>query len=178
MATSKNTSIVLAVVIILAALLIFRAFFFVFPFGSVFGAFRVMKGTVPPMWDLNGHHLLGFPATVIPLLLMTLIWLAVVIWVYRDAEKRGMNGLLWALLVFIGSIVGLIIYLIVRTEPGTRLVNGSAKEACPSCGKDVAAGFVFCPHCGSRVKPVCPSCQKPVDKSWKACPYCGVPLNP
>lgn len=177
MATSKNTSIVLAVIIILAALLVFRAFVFVFPFGSVFGAFRVIRDTVPP-WNLGDHHLLGFPVTAIPLLIMTLIWLAVVIWVYRDAEKRGMNGLLWALLVFIGSIVGLIIYLIVRTEPGARPANGNAKEVCPCCGKDVAGGFVFCPHCGSRVKPVCPSCQKPVDKSWKACPHCGAPLNP
>jgi hypothetical protein len=177
MATSKGTSIVLAVIIILAALFIFRAFFFVFPFGSVLGAFRTIRDTVPP-WNWGDHQLLGFPATAIPLLIMTFIWLAVVIWVYRDAEKRGMNGLLWALLVFIGSIVGLIIYLIVRTEPGTRLVNGAAKEPCPSCGQEVAAGFVFCPHCGFRVKPVCPSCQKPVDKSWKACPHCGTALNP
>ena len=177
MATSKNTSIVLAVVIILAALLIFRAFFFVFPFGSVFGAFRTIRDTVPP-WNWGEHHLLGFPATAIPLLIMTFIWLAVIIWVYRDAQKRGMNGVLWALLVFLGSIVGLIIYLIVRTEPGTRPVNGAVKEACSCCGKDVAAGFVFCPHCGSRAKPVCPSCQKPVDKSWKACPYCGTVIKP
>jgi len=177
MATSKSTSIVLAVIIILAALLIFRAFFFVFPFGSVLGAFRAIRDTVPP-WNWAEHTVLGFPATAIPLLIMTLIWLGVIIWVYRDAEKRGMSGLLWALLVFIGSIVGLIIYLIVRTEPGARPANGTAKEACPSCGKDVAAGFVFCPHCGARVKPVCASCQKPVDKGWKACPYCGTPLNP
>jgi len=177
MATSKSTSVVLAVLIILAALLVFRAFFFVFPFGSVFGAFRALRDTVPP-WNWGDHQLLGFPATAIPLLIMTFLWLAVVIWVYRDAEKRGMSGLLWALLVFIGSIVALIIYLIVRTEVCARPTNGAVKEACPGCGKDVASGFVFCPHCGGRVKPVCPSCQKPVDKNWKACPHCGVPLNP
>ncbi len=45
-------------------------------------------------------------------LLVIAILLAV--WVYRDAEKRGMGGVLWLIVVLIAGILGLIIYLIVR----------------------------------------------------------------
>ncbi len=44
------------------------------------------------------------------------IWIVVAFLVYQDAEKRGMNGLLWLILVLIPmvNIVALIIYLIIR----------------------------------------------------------------
>ena len=38
------------------------------------------------------------------------------IWVYRDANSRGMEGVLWLIVVLVGSLVGLIIYLIVRRD--------------------------------------------------------------
>jgi hypothetical protein len=45
------------------------------------------------------------------------------IWVYRDAESRGMDGTLWALGVVIGGLLGLIIgivvlivYVVVRSD--------------------------------------------------------------
>ncbi|EAC6873178.1 hypothetical protein IIE63_002634 [Listeria monocytogenes] len=39
------------------------------------------------------------------------------IWIYKDAEQRGMNAILWCLLmVFINVIIILVIYLIVRTK--------------------------------------------------------------
>ncbi len=51
-------------------------------------------------------------------LLLPVIWFIVAIlcciWVYRDAEKRGMSGVLWLIVVLIIGIIGLIIYLIVR----------------------------------------------------------------
>jgi hypothetical protein len=37
-------------------------------------------------------------------------------WIYRDAEKRGMSGIGWVLAVFLIGIIGLIIYLIVRKD--------------------------------------------------------------
>jgi len=36
------------------------------------------------------------------------------VWVYRDAESRGMGGVLWLIVVILTGIIGLIIYLIVR----------------------------------------------------------------
>ncbi len=45
-----------------------------------------------------------------------LIWLAVLIWVYKDAKRRGKSGLLWFLVVLFLNILGLIIWLIVRPK--------------------------------------------------------------
>ncbi|UCE29930.1 MAG: hypothetical protein JSV85_03245 [Candidatus Bathyarchaeota archaeon] len=45
-----------------------------------------------------------------------IIGILICIWVYRDAESRGMSGVLWLIVVLIASIVGLIIYLVVRKE--------------------------------------------------------------
>jgi len=44
------------------------------------------------------------------------IWIAVAIWVYRDAEERGMSGALWLIIVILINIIGLIVYLVVRTD--------------------------------------------------------------
>jgi TctA family transporter len=38
------------------------------------------------------------------------------IWVYKDAESRGMEGVLWLIVVLLTGIIGLIIYLVVRKE--------------------------------------------------------------
>jgi len=44
------------------------------------------------------------------------VWILVAIWVYRDAESRGMNGVLWLIVLILTGIVGLIIYFVVRKE--------------------------------------------------------------
>ena len=52
--------------------------------------------------------------------LIPIVWFVIAIllciWVYRDAESRGMNGVLWLIIVLIAGIIGLIIYLVVRKE--------------------------------------------------------------
>ncbi len=40
--------------------------------------------------------------------------IALMIWVYKDAEARGMGGALWLIIVFLTSWLGCLIYLIVR----------------------------------------------------------------
>jgi len=47
---------------------------------------------------------------------MFVITIIIAIWVYRDAESRGENGVIWLLVVLVGGIIGLIIYLIVRSD--------------------------------------------------------------
>ena len=52
--------------------------------------------------------------------LIPIVWFVIAIllciWVYRDAESRGMNGVLWLIVVLLTGLVGLIIYLVVRKE--------------------------------------------------------------
>jgi len=59
-------------------------------------------------------------AWVLFFLVIAAVWFIVAIliavWVYRDAEKRGESGVLWLLIVLITGIIGLIIWLIVRSD--------------------------------------------------------------
>lgn len=164
------------------------------PLGIFPGIARVFRDAVPdgrffPHWFAGW----GIPAAVLSLAFLAL-WIAVLVWVYRDAERRRMNGALWALLVFFGNLIGLIIYLIVRSDhplpetsptapPGSAppaatpaATAQAAPEACPTCDKPVSVGYTYCPHCGGPLRTVCPGCAKPVEDSWKACPFCGKKL--
>lgn len=52
--------------------------------------------------------------------LLPVLWIIIAIllgiWVYRDAESRGMSGVLWLIVVWLLGLIGLIIYLVVRKE--------------------------------------------------------------
>ena len=181
MASSTGKTIGLILFAVLLILLVVRIFpFFLMPFGVFLHTFKSMN-----MPGLNGieYGPFGFfhfsPISILSLA-MVIIWIFVIIWVYKDAERRGMNGVLWSLLVFIGNLIGLLIYLIVRSD--TTLGKEEKSEIkeprpCPNCGEPVAEHFIYCPYCGTRLQLICPKCGKPVDKSWQACPYCGEKLK-
>lgn len=68
----------------------------------------------------NGPGLLGvFMGGVWLFLCLGVFILDVVIllWVYQDANKRGANGMLWALIVFFGSLLGLLLYFAIGRNP-------------------------------------------------------------
>ncbi|HYM40044.1 MAG TPA: zinc ribbon domain-containing protein [Thermoplasmata archaeon] len=115
------------------------------------------------------------------------IFILIAVWVYRDAQTRGMDGNIWAIafvlagffLPFVGGLVVLIVYLIVRAErpvmypvgvpaapyagpptypppappPGAPRVQAAppASLRCRSCGTPLNPGAAFCPYCGTRV---------------------------
>ncbi|MDR1002154.1 MAG: zinc ribbon domain-containing protein [Oscillospiraceae bacterium] len=101
--------------------------------------------------------------------IVILIPILIGVYVYHDAKKRGMDAVLWALVaVLVPSFVGLIIYLIIRSNNPNR--------DCPNCKKPVSDEYALCPYCGVPLKETCPSCQASVDRSWKLCPKCGEEL--
>ena len=131
------------------------------------------------MWSEHGPFaFLRFATLSFVSLALFILWIMVIVWVYRDAERRGMNGILWALLVLIGSLVGLLIYLIVRSEHVPVKRSAQTCCACPKCQKPVNSNFIFCPDCGARLQAVCPGCNRPVESSWRVCPHCGQKLSP
>ena len=177
MSTSNNgKTVVLVILVVILLLFAFRSIFYILPFGLFPGISHTIRDAGRSVWRIADFGFFGLPMAVLPLALLAL-WIYVIIWVYKDAERKGMNGLLWALLVLIGNIVGLIIYLIIRTETPARRREAPA-EKCPKCENSVTPGFVFCPNCGANLKPVCPGCQKPVNTDWKICPSCGSSLDP
>lgn len=64
---------------------------------------------------LGGLMCLTGAMCVLPVIIIV-IDILLCIWVYKDANKRGMNGVLWLIVVLVAGIIGLIIYLIIRRE--------------------------------------------------------------
>lgn len=68
------------------------------------------------------------------------------VWTYRDAENKGMIPLLWtAIVVLVPSFIGLIVYLIVRSD--------SNKITCANCHTKVNSNMKFCSNCGMELRP-------------------------
>lgn len=138
--------------------------------GCVQGLMGVFYGHHGSSWSLGW----GLPS----LGLWGVIQVLLSFWVGFDAQKRGMHGLLWGLLVFFTGIVGLIVYLIVA--PGLVPRDGAAQPAaadahrCGKCGAAVQAEFKACPYCGVPMR--CPHCSEAVQAGWKVCPHCTKPL--
>jgi len=93
-------------------------------------------------------------------------------YVNRDAKRRGMNSLLWTLLVLVLSPgyvgIGFIIYFLIR-EP--------LPYPCPRCSQPVGPRFNFCPNCKCDLHPSCPSCKREIAETDKYCPYCAYELG-
>ena len=89
--------------------------------------------------------------------------------IYRDAEKRGLDAWMWATIgAFIPHFVGLIIYLVMRQPQ---------KTSCVKCGKGIKDDFKLCPYCGQNHDLSCNNCKKKVSVDWIACPYCSHSLT-
>ena len=55
---------------------------------------------------------------MIGLIVFVIVWfvigIVIAVWVYKDAEAKGENGVMWLIVCILLSFVGLIIWLIVR----------------------------------------------------------------
>jgi len=90
-------------------------------------------------------------------------------YVNRDAKRRGMNYVLWTILVLIiPNAIGYIIYFVVR-QP----IRGN----CPQCGTTVNPTFNFCPKCKFLLHPACPQCHRSIEVGATFCPYCSADLK-
>lgn len=151
--------------------------------------FRNEVAIIPPIawwialfaWVLLQFILLGIvphhthPNDLPPMLLWSLlsmvmgVILGVVIlmigYVNVDSKRRGMNSLLWTLLViFVPKALGFIAYFLLRKP---------LMIPCPKCATSVGADFRFCPKCGYAVTPICAHCGRSIQRDYACCPYCG-----
>ncbi|MEX2236973.1 MAG: zinc ribbon domain-containing protein [Dehalococcoidia bacterium] len=117
-----------------------------------------------------------------------LLWLAMVIWTFRDIRDRTRDPfaqLFSVLVVLAFNLPGLLLYLIVRpketlAEAYERSLEEEAllqeledQRACPSCKRRVQEDFIMCPYCQFQLKDACENCEKPLSHNWLGCPYCG-----
>lgn len=123
---------------------------------------------------------------------VTAIWIAVVIWAFRDIRARTRDvfaQILATLLVLIFlplfPLPGLILYMILRPretlaevyerslEEEALLQSIEERLACPGCNRRIEESFMVCPTCHTRLKKACPTCGRLLHLRWNICPYCG-----
>lgn len=117
--------------------------------------------------------------------------IALVFWIWRDAQRRGAMSLFWAIAAIPFSVATWAIYMMVR-PPETlddvheRDIEIAAREAelhiagatCPNCFKPVEQDFLICPTCNKKLKKPCESCGRPIKLTWSVCPYCKAKQSP
>lgn len=120
-------------------------------------------------WETNLTAALNLMPVILIILSLAVVTIGVGIYVYRDAKGRRMNGGLWALIaIFAPCFMGLIVYLLVRSN--------YSDLRCPRCAASIREEFVACPNCGAKLRPSCHKCGVAVEQSWKVCPMCMEPL--
>jgi RNA polymerase subunit RPABC4/transcription elongation factor Spt4 len=119
------------------------------------------------------------------------LWIALVIWTYRDIRARARDPLvqiLATLLVAILNLPGVLVYFILRPartleeEYQHTLEEESLLQAleevplCPGCERRVKDDWQVCPNCHTKLKKACHHCGKLMELPWNICPHCGTPV--
>ncbi len=114
-----------------------------------------------------------------------LMWLALGIWVYRDARRRNAAPGYPPLMAAVGVLIpffGPLLYMAVR--PGetlseqrdrqleTRSLEREGAMQCPDCGFATESRYLACPSCMRKLKDPCAHCGEPIDPRWSVCPFC------
>jgi RNA polymerase subunit RPABC4/transcription elongation factor Spt4 len=122
---------------------------------------------------------------------LLLLWLSIIVWVYRDIRERTRDIGLQVLAVFVVmmffpgfNIPGLALYLMMRPretleEAYSRSLEEEAllreigdEGLCPSCRRFVERAWRVCPFCQTQLKDVCHDCQQLLSFNWVVCPFC------
>ncbi len=119
---------------------------------------------------------------------MLVMWIALVLWVYRDIESRSVDQFTRTALtamVAVFNIPGLILYLALRpSEPLVESYNRQLEmeafmhemrreDVCSGCQRSVDASFVACPYCRATLQSPCAKCSRSLQQFWAICPYCS-----
>ena len=83
--------------------------------------------------------------SILPVII-AITFIAIGIWVYKDAKKRGLNARLWAFIVIVINpyFIGLILYMLVGRKE-------EKKGTCIECGEKVSIYDKFCRNCGAML---------------------------
>lgn len=120
------------------------------------------------------------------------LWVAAMIWTYRDIHSRSEDLLAQVLsvaLVFLFHFPGLLIYIILR--PRQTLIERYERAleeeymrrdiedpyVCSHCQRPIEQEFILCPYCQTELRRRCHGCDRAVDLTWPVCPYCATPAG-
>jgi len=119
------------------------------------------------------------------------LWVAMLVWVWRDIRARTRDlflQLLALLVVGVLFVPGMAIYWLLRPpstleEDYRRALEEEAllqtlddARRCPGCARRVEPDWIVCPHCHTKLRKVCQHCGRLLELPWNLCPYCGTPV--
>jgi RNA polymerase subunit RPABC4/transcription elongation factor Spt4 len=114
---------------------------------------------------------------------------SIIVWTFMDIRSRSRDKVVWffaTALVFLFTIFGLVVYLILRPhetlmqayerslEEEALLQEIEERPICPNCRHRVEHDYRVCPNCLQKLKDVCRNCDRLVELDWTICPYCAV----
>ena len=171
---NASTAKIIGIVLIVLLAVGFLKFLVFVPFGIIGGIFHGDH----PNWSGHGDWwfwpVAGFGGLLALLYLAVAVW--ILVWVYKDAQSRGMNGALWAILVFFLHFVGLVVYLLVRSGYPVRKPENTpgapAPPTAPPAPTPPAPPAAPPAPSAPLSSPDCSKCGQPIQKGWVACPHC------
>ena len=131
-------------------------------------------------------------ATIVGLVIgsyLFLIWLASVLWAYRDIRARTRDiatQVIGMSIIILLPLVGVPAYLIARPRETLReaydrqleqeaiLSDLQAVPTCPECRRPVEPDWAICAFCSYELKEPCPGCDRLLHNAWRHCPYCSM----
>jgi hypothetical protein len=140
-------------------------------------------------------HSTGFVlATDLAIGLAVVFWLALAVWVFKDARRRVEDPFLVFLATLLGlapPYIGPVVYLLFRPaetveDVRSRRVELQALEqqlarvqpVCHVCSSAVEPDYLACPVCTTMLREPCAKCNAPLEPLWQTCPYCASPIEP
>ena len=73
--------------------------------------------SIDPYAGLLGGAMMIYVVMIVLIIVFYVVAIALAVWVYKDAQNRGMdNPALWLIIVLLVGCIGCIIYLIVRPK--------------------------------------------------------------
>ncbi len=118
------------------------------------------------------------------------LWLALVVWTWRDIRSRARDPLAQVLAVLVVAVLnlpGALVYVILRPahtleeeyqrtlEEEALLASIEDQALCPGCERRVRDDWQVCPNCHTKLKKSCQHCARLMELPWNICPYCGTP---
>jgi hypothetical protein len=176
---NASTAKIIGIVLIVLLAVGFLRFLVLAPLGIATGIFHFRGHDFFDHGGLWVWPFAGFAGFFGLLYLAFIIWL--LFWVYRDAESRGMSGALWAIVVFFLHLLGLVVYLLVRSGYPVKEKRPSAGPApaptappAPSATAPPGTPAPPAPSAPSASAPLsCRKCGNALQSGWVACPHCG-----
>ncbi len=119
------------------------------------------------------------------------LWLAAVVWTYRDIRARTRDPLLRILALLVVAVLlvpGVAVYYFLRPattleeeyrralEEEALLQSLDEVRRCPGCARRVEPDWILCPHCHTKLRKTCHHCGRLLELPWNVCPYCGTPV--